>query len=67
MAEFHDDESFEKIGPWIRGAKRYYLQRFTDRETVPFEGLHAPAAEQMKHWADIIRPYVPAVELRGVD
>ncbi len=67
VAEFHDDKSFEKIGPWIRGAKRYYLQRFTDRETVPFEGLHAPAAEQMKHWADIVRPYVPAVELRGVD
>ena len=67
VAEFHDDESFEKIGPWIRGAKRYYLQRFTDRDTVPFEGLHAPAEEQMKHWADLIRPYVPAVELRGVD
>ena len=67
VAEFHDDESFEKIGPWIRGAKRYYLQRFTDRDTVPFEGLHAPEAEQMKHWADIVRPYVPAVELRGVD
>ncbi|MBR6442946.1 MAG: anaerobic ribonucleoside-triphosphate reductase activating protein [Clostridia bacterium] len=67
VAEFHDDESFEKIGPWIRGAKRYYLQRFTDRDTVPFEGLHAPTEEQMKHWADLIRPYVPAVELRGVD
>ena len=26
-----------------------------------------PTEEQMKHWADIVRPYVPAVELRGVD
>ena len=67
VAEFHDDESFEKIGPWIRGAKRYFLQRFTDRETVPFEGLHAPSEEQMRRWAEIIRPYVPGVELRGVD
>ncbi len=67
VAEFHDDESFEKIGPWIRGAKRYFLQRFTDRETVPFEGLHAPSEEQMRRWADIVRPWVPAVELRGVD
>ena len=67
VAELHNDESFEQIGQWINGAKRYYLQRFTDRETVPFEGLHAPTEEQMRHWAAIVRPYVPAVELRGVD
>ncbi len=67
VAELHDDSSFEQIGRWIRGAKRYYLQRFTDRDTVPFEGLHAPTEEQMKHWADILRPEIPAVELRGVD
>ena len=67
IAEFHDDESFEKIGPWIKGARRYFLQRFTDRDTVPFGGLHAPTEEQMRWWADIVRPYVPNVELRGVD
>lgn len=67
IAEFHDDESFEKIGPWIKGARQYFLQRFTDRDTVPFGGLHAPAEEQMRRWADIVRPYVPGVELRGVD
>lgn len=67
VAEFHDDNSFRQIGQWIRGAKRYYLQRFTDRETVPFEGLHAPTAEQMNHWADLVRPFVPEVELRGVE
>ncbi len=67
VAEFHDDSSFEKIGPWIQGAKRYFLQKFTDRDTVPFGGLHAPEDEQMRRWADIVRPWVPAVELRGVD
>ena len=67
VAELHDDSSFEQIGQWIRGAEHYYLQRFTDRDTVPFEGLHAPSEEQMKHWADIVRPHVPAVALRGVD
>ena len=67
VAELHDDESFEQIGQWIRGAKRYYLQRFTDRDTVPFQGLHSPGKEQMERWADIVRPYIPAVELRGVD
>ena len=67
VAELHTDSSFEQIGSWIRGAEHYYLQRFTDRETVPFEGFHAPTEEQMRHWADIVRPYIPAVELRGVE
>ena len=48
-------------------AKRYFLQKFTDRDTVPFGGLHAPEDEQMRRWAGIVRPYVPAVELRGVE
>lgn len=67
VKELHDDESFLRIGEWIRGADRYYLQKFTDRETVPFEGLHAPDDARMRHWADLIRPMVPSVELRGVE
>lgn len=67
VAELHNDRSFEIIGPWIQGAKHYFLQRFTDRDTVPFEGLHAPDDEKMRRWAEIVRPYVQAVDLRGVE
>ena len=67
VAELHDDASFEGIGRWIRGAKRYYLQRFTDRDTVPFAGLHAPDEETMSRWIGIVRTYIPAAELRGAD
>ena len=55
------------IGEWIRGAKRYYLQKFTDRDTVPFEGFHAPADDEMRRYLEIARAYVPSAELRGVD
>ena len=67
VAELHDDRSFEQIGQWIRGAKHYFLQKFTDRDTVPFEGLHAPTDEQMRKWAEILRPDIPGVELRGLE
>lgn len=67
VAELHDDRSFEQIGRWIRGAKHYYLQKFTDRDTVPFEGLHAPTDEQMRKWAEKLRSDIPSVELRGVE
>ncbi len=67
VAELHDEDSFRKIGEWIRGAKRYYLQKFTDRDTVPFEGFHAPADGEMRRYLDIVRKDVPAAELRGVE
>ena len=62
----HGEESFAAIGPWIRGAKRYFLQAFTDRDTVPFAGLKTPSKEELQKYADIVRPYVSSVELRGV-
>ena len=49
----------------IRGAKRYFLQPFTDRETVVFSGLHAPSAEKLKRCEAAVRPYVSAVSVRG--
>ena len=67
VAEFHDEESFRRIGEWIRGAKRYYLQKFTDRDSVPFAGLHAPENEKMRAWLEIVKPDVELAALRGVD
>ena len=67
VAELHDDRSFEEIGRWIHGARRYFLQKFTDRETVPFGGFHAPEDRQMAGWADLVRPHADFVGMRGVD
>lgn len=66
VAEFHDDASFPAIGEMIRGAGRYFLQKFTDRESVLSAGLHAPKEEELRCWAEIMREYVEKVELRGV-
>ena len=67
VAELHDEASFRGIGPWIRGAKRYFLQAFTDRDTVPFQGFHAPSPEEIRRWAKIMEEFVPSVALRGVE
>jgi len=34
---------------------------------VPFEGLHAPEDGQLRAWAELMRPWVGEVSLRGVD
>lgn len=66
VREFHDADSFKAIGPWIAGAKRYFLQSFVDRDTVLREGLHPWDGETLGSFADLVRPYVEQVELRGV-
>ena len=65
--ELHDVEDFDEIGKWIEGAKRYFLQCFTDRDTVPFEGLSAPSKEKLQACAAAASRYVGEVSIRGVD
>ena len=64
--ELHEAGDFEAIGAWIVGARRYFLQPFADRDSVPFGGLHAPSDESMRRYAEIARRYVPDTRLRGM-
>lgn len=65
-AELHDKDDFLAIGEWIRGARRYYLQQFRDSGELLGGGLSAPTPDAMAEFADIVRPYVGEVGLRGV-
>lgn len=66
VRQLHDEESFRKIGPWLAGAKRYFLQPFVERDTVLTGGLTSCSEEELEGFADLVRPYVPSVALRGV-
>jgi len=63
--ELHDEDSFKAIGPWIRGAENYFIQPFTDRDTVEYAGFHAPPDEKLAVYADIMRNFVKNAEIRG--
>ena len=65
--ELHDESDFPKIGEMIKGAKRYFLQRFTDRDTVPYGNLSAPSFDKMKKYAEISMKFVKDAQLRGVE
>ena len=65
VREFHEASDFEAIGEWIAGAQRYYLQAFTDRDTVPDRTLSAPDAEALREFRDIAARYVACAEIRG--
>ena len=66
VSQFHDEESMRGIAEWIRGADRYYLQEFVDRETVKFGGLTACSKDQMNAFLEIVKTSVNQAELRGL-
>ena len=65
--EFHEKSDFDEIGKMIEGAPRYYLQAFTDRDSVPFGNLHAPNKQRMLEFAEVSAFFVPETHLRGVE
>ena len=64
--QLHKAEDFEAMGQWIAGAKAYYLQPFTDRDSVPFAGFSAPTRADLDKYASIMRVYVPYTQIRGL-
>ena len=65
VAEYHTDEDFHAMGKWIAGAKRYFIQCYTERDSVLCGGLTAPSTEDLNRWCEIVRPYVGEAAVRG--
>lgn len=63
---FHDESSFQRIGEWIAGANKYFLQQYVERDTVLGENLEAFSSEEMDHFLKIVAPHVKESALRGV-
>ena len=64
----HTRESLTEAAQWIAGAREYYLQQFKDSgHVIALEGLGAFDGPEMHALADAVRPYVPSVQVRGVE
>ena len=65
--ELHTKEDMKEIGKLIAGAKRYYLQTFTDSGNLVGEGMSAYTSDEMRELANMVREYVASVSVRGLD
>ena len=65
--EFHEESDFDAVGEMIRGAKKYFIQPFADRDSVPFGNLHAPSREKLAEFEATAKKYVGSVSIRGID
>ena len=65
---WHDADSMRAIGEWVRGAKLHVLQAFVPREELPdptCRVLPETNAKVLHAYAELLRPFVGRVEIRG--
>lgn len=67
VREFHNAETFAKIGQWIGGCQAYYLQNYRDSDAVIQSGLHGYTIEELHVFKDILSKTIKTVEIRGID
>ena len=66
VRELHSAEDFEKIGEWLQGNEKFFLQQFTDSQFVLQKGLSAYEPDELRAMADILRSHIPATKVRGI-
>ena len=67
VREYHSEESIGKIGQWIAGAERYFLQNFEDSGQLIGENLHAHDKNTLRLMKETAEKYVKSVAIRGID
>lgn len=63
---FHTIEDIKKIGEWIKGTKKYYLQNFVDSGNLIDCNVEGVSKEEMKKMLEAIKEYIPTAEIRGL-
>ena len=67
VRELHTEDDMKKIGEWLRGTKKYFLQGFIDSGDLIGQNYSAYSPAEMAKMLDIIRLSVPSASLRGID
>ena len=62
----HETQDIVKIGEWIKGAKKYFLQNFVDSGNLIGSGLKAVSLDKLKEFEQIAKNSVEKIALRGV-
>ena len=65
IEKYHKAENIRRIGEWIKGADKYFMQKFKSGDNCIAQNLSPVSEEKAKDFAEIIRPFVKSVGLRG--
>ena len=65
IKEFHTEKDMENIGKWLKGAKKYFLQKYKDGENCIIGGYNAVDDNTANKFIKILTPYISTAKLRG--
>lgn len=63
VKELHSDNEILEIAHWLKGCNQYFLQTYKDNDEIPYL-LHAHSEAMMKHFSDILKPFISNVFIR---
>lgn len=67
IKEFHKKDNILKIRQWIKGANKYFLQKFKDSESCIESNLSAIDDKTVVEFVNILKEYIPNTFTRGYD
>lgn len=67
VKELHSKEDILKIGQWLSGCSKYFLQSYKDSSDIILNGLNPHDSATLKKFRDILKTHIETVEIRGLD
>lgn len=67
IREYHTKEDMVKIGEWIKGANKYFLQKFKNGENCLTQVLNDVPIDTAKEFLEIVSKSVKYASLRGYE
>ncbi len=65
MRELHSPEDMAKIGQWLSGAERYFLQNYRPEGDLIVGGFTSLTPEEMQELLSEAKRYIPTAAIRG--
>lgn len=66
VKHYHNEDSFERIGQWLTGTEKFFLQNFVDSGDLIGKKTKGCSEEEMKEFLTIVQKYIPGAKLRGM-
>ena len=62
----HTQQSMTRLGRWIQGTEKYYIQNFQDSGSLVGSGMKGFSQQELDQLLQAVKPWVPAAQLRGI-
>ena len=66
VKNLHTKEELQRIGQWIAGAEKYFLQNFVNSGDLINSMVEGCSEEEMKEYLKVVQQYIPETKLRGM-